>query len=82
MVLHLRYPSFSDKSPALYTRGDLNPRHITVLPKPNESMEIPVVSGMARIVGAIAQTGKQIMAGGDMSAALLHGMEHRESLGH
>jgi hypothetical protein len=69
-------PIFSDKAPALYTRGDLNPRHITILPNPMNPSEIPVVAGLTRVVSAIYGSGKQIVNGADISSSLLFGLEH------
>lgn len=69
-------PLFADKSPSLYTRGDLNPRHITVLPNPMNPSEIPIVSGLTRVVGAVAGMGKQLLNGADVTPTLLFGLEH------
>ncbi|TXH10781.1 MAG: hypothetical protein E6R04_04350 [Spirochaetes bacterium] len=69
-------PIFSDKSPSLYTRGDLNPRHVTVLPNPMNPEQIPVVAGTVRVVSNLLATGKQIVGGADIGQSLLFGLEH------
>lgn len=71
------FPLFSEKAPSLYTRGDLNPRHITILPNPTNPMEVPIVAGAVRVAKAVYSAGKQITAGGDVGAAFLSAMEHQ-----
>jgi len=67
-------PLFGDKSPALYTRGDINPRHITILPV--SPLDIPAVAVTQRIVSNIYGIGSKIVAGTDLGPALLEGLEH------
>lgn len=68
------FPLFGDKGPALYTRGDLNPRHITVIPV--SPLDVPAVDGSIRFVSNLLDTGKKLVAGADLSSALLEGLEH------
>jgi hypothetical protein len=68
------FPLFSDKAPALYTRGDLNPRHITIVP--TSPTEVPLYEAGSRVVSTLINTGKNIMNGADLGPALLNGLEH------
>lgn len=69
------FPFFSDQAPALFTRGDINPRHALVLP--TAAADIPVVSASIKAAKAVYDTGKNIMGGADLSDALLQGLEHQ-----
>lgn len=68
------FPLFSEQSPALWTRGDLNPRSAFILPV--SPMDVPAVQGSLKVISALLNMGKQIGGGGDASDALLHGLEH------
>lgn len=68
------FPAFSDKAPALYTRGDLNPRHITIVP--TSFQDIPIVDAFSRVIKTVTGVGSQLGNGADLSAAMLHGLEH------
>jgi len=68
------FPLFGDKAPALYTRGDINPRHISVLPV--SPMDVPAVDVSIRIAKNIADVGSKLVAGADISSSLLEGLEH------
>lgn len=68
------FPFVSDKMPALYTRGDLNPRHISIVP--TSFADIPIVEASSRVANAVWSTGKQIVNGADLSDAFLHGLAH------
>lgn len=68
------FPFFSDKAPALFTRGDLNPRHITIIP--TSPTEIPIYQAGSRVVSTLLNTGKNIINGADLGPALLNGLEH------
>lgn len=70
-------PIFSERAPALFTRGDLNPRHITILPNPMNPTEIPIFSMGARLFNAAVSVGKQVVDGVDLSTAFLHGLQHQ-----
>ena len=58
----------------IYSRGDINPRQITVLP--TSLAEIPLVQSWGRFLGAMGTTMKQIAGGGEMMPAILRGLEH------
>ena len=68
------FPLFSEQAPALWTRGDLNPRSAFILPV--SPMDVPAVQGSLKVATALINTGKQILQGADVSTALLHGLEH------
>lgn len=67
-------PLMSDKMPALYTRGDVNPRYLTVIPM--TPMQVPAVDATIRVASNIYNTAKKLSAGGDISNTLLEGLEH------
>ena len=69
------FPLFTGVMPALYSRGDLNPRHITILP--SNPLDIPAVSASLKLVDAIHTSGRNIVAGADVSESLLRGLEHQ-----
>jgi hypothetical protein len=58
----------------LYTRGDLNPRHITIIP--TDPASVPFIQAFGKFAGNLIGTGKQLVAGGDVGATILHGLEH------
>jgi hypothetical protein len=68
------FPLFTGSFPALYTRGDVNPRHITILP--TNFADIPAVQASIKAVSAVYGMGKNIAGGVDISDAMLHGLEH------
>jgi hypothetical protein len=68
------FPLFGDKSPALYTRGDINPRHVSILPV--SPLDIPAVEVSRRIVANLLDVGGKLVGGADISATLLEGLEH------
>ena len=67
-------PIFGGKGPSLYTRGDLNPRHVSIVPV--TPMDVPAVEGTVRFVTNLINTGKNIAGGADVTTALLEGLEH------
>ena len=69
------FPLFSGTSPALYSRGDINPRHLTVIPV--SPLEVPAVQASMKLVGTIAEMGKNIVKGVDITDSLLNGLEHQ-----
>lgn len=68
------FPLFSDKAPALYTRGDLNPRNTFITP--TSPMEVPAVQASIKAVSALVNMGQQVGAGSGLTDALLFGLEH------
>lgn len=58
----------------IYSRGDINPRQITVLP--TSMQEIPLVAGWGKFLGSMFETVKKINGGGNVVESLLQGLEH------
>lgn len=58
----------------LYTRGDINPRHVTIVP--TDPASVPIIQASARVFGNIIGTAKKLGAGGDVTTTLLQGLEH------
>ena len=58
----------------LYTRGDINPRHVTIVP--TDPASIPAIQATAKVFANIFETTKKLAAGGDVSNTLLQGIEH------
>lgn len=58
----------------LYTRGDINPRHLTIVPTNPSS--VPIIQASAKVFANIFETAKKLNAGGDVSTTLLQGLEH------
>lgn len=72
---YLLYGTLSNwMNTGLYSRGDINPRNITILP--TNPLDYPAISGSIRFIGNLLDTGKKIMQGGDVGASLLLGLEH------
>jgi len=69
------FPLFGGSSPALYTRGDMNPRHITMIPV--NPLDVPAVSASIKLIDTISGMGKNIMQGADITDSLLKGLEHQ-----
>lgn len=58
----------------LYSRGDINPRSLTVVP--TQIKDIPAVSGFVNVLGNIKNTMSKIGNGGDVWSSFLQGLEH------
>ncbi len=58
----------------IYSRGDINPRQITVLP--TTLQEIPIVQGWGRFLVNMKETVSKMAGGGDVWQSILQGMEH------
>lgn len=58
----------------LYTRGDINPRHLTIIP--TDPSQVPIIQATARFMSNIKDTFSKIQAGGDVYGTLLQGIEH------
>lgn len=58
----------------LYTRGDINPRHVTLVP--TNPATVPIVQASAKFFGNLFETAGKLAAGGDISTTLLQGLEH------
>jgi hypothetical protein len=68
------FPLFGEKSPALYSRGDINPRHLSILPV--NPIDIPAVSASIKLVNSITGFGKNVAQGADISSSMLQALEH------
>lgn len=58
----------------LYTRGDLNPRSLTVIP--SNPADIPIVSAYGKFFGNLKQTAENIAGGAGVWNSFLSGLEH------
>lgn len=67
-------PGFGDNWPALYSRGDINPRHMTILPL--TPTQVPAIDASIRFVSNLTDVGSKILGGADISETLLQGLEH------
>ena len=67
-------PFMTDKMPALFTRGDVNPRHLTVIPVlPNQ---MPFWDASVRVASNVIDMAGQLAQGGDVKTTLLEALEH------
>ncbi len=62
------------KTPALYTRGDINPRHMTILPL--NPLDIPAIDASRKVVMNLVDMGSKIGGGAAIIPSLLQGLEH------
>ena len=69
------FPLFGGSMPALYSRGDINPRHVTILP--TNPLDVPAVNASLKLVDTVYTFGKNLAGGVDMSSAMLQGLEHQ-----
>lgn len=69
------FPLFSGTSPALFSRGDINPRHLTVIPV--NPLDVPAVQASIKLAKTVYDFGKNVGNGVDLSDALLNGLEHQ-----
>lgn len=58
----------------IYSRGDINPRQITILP--TSLQEIPLVQGWGKFLTNMKETVGKIQGGGAIWESMLQGMEH------
>lgn len=68
MLLH---PDFKTN---LYVRGDINPRHVTIVP--TDPASIPIIQATGKFFGNIMDTASKIANGGDFVTSILQGLEH------
>lgn len=68
------FPAWGDKAPALYTRGDINPRHASILPL--HPLDIPAIDASIRVVSNLFDVSKKLANGGAVGTTLLQGLEH------
>lgn len=67
-------PLWSEQAPALWTRGDLNPRSVFIVP--TSVAEIPAVQVSMKILNAVTGMASQIGNGATATDAMLFGLEH------
>ena len=71
----LMYGSMSNITrTALYSRGDINPRQVSVLPL--NPMDWPAISGAQRFLSNIVATTSKAVNGADLQNTILFGLEH------
>jgi hypothetical protein len=58
----------------LYSRGDINPRSLTIIP--NKIQDIPVVSAYTKLFSSLFDTASKIKGGGNVWESILQGAEH------
>lgn len=58
----------------LYSRGDINPRSVTVVP--TNIADVPIVGAMSKFYGAVMSTAQKLSNGGDVGTTILQGIEH------
>jgi hypothetical protein len=58
----------------MYSRGDVNPRHLTIVP--TSLADVPVVNATAKFFGNLSDMFKQTAAGGDVFGTMMRGLEH------
>lgn len=58
----------------LYSRGDINPRQVTVIP--TTLADVPVVGAVTKFFTSLKATGEKIAAGADVYSTFLQGVEH------
>ncbi len=61
-------------STGLYSRGDINPRQISILPI--NPLDYPAISGAINFLSNLWKTTDNIVQGGKITDALMQGMEH------
>lgn len=60
----------------LYTRGDINPRHLTVIP--TNPADVPIINAAGNVFRSAMETAKQIGQGAPVDEAILRGIEHMQ----
>lgn len=72
---YLLYGTLSNwMNAGLYSRGDINPRNITILPV--NPLDYPAISGGIRFIGNLLDTGTKILQGANLGPSILLGLEH------
>lgn len=71
----LLYGALSNVTRAgLYSRGDINPRSLSVIPL--NPLDFPAVSGAVNFITSLYNTASKVANGGQLWTSLLQGMEH------
>jgi hypothetical protein len=58
----------------LYSRGDINPRQLTVIP--TTLADVPIVGATTKFIGSMYEAAQKINKGSDIFGAFLQGVEH------
>ena len=58
----------------LYVRGDINPRHLTLVP--TDPASVPIVQATAKFFKNLKTVTQKLSAGGDVWSTILQGIEH------
>jgi hypothetical protein len=58
----------------LYSRGDINPRQVTIIP--TSIPDLPFVGAFGKFLGTLKETAGKISMGGNVWESLLQGIEH------
>lgn len=58
----------------IYSRGDINPRSVTILP--NSLADVPVINASMKFFGGIKEAATKINGGGNVWESFLQGVEH------
>lgn len=58
----------------LYVRGDINPRHLTIVP--TDPSQVAIVQATGKFLGNLFETAGKITGGGDVGTSILQGLEH------
>jgi hypothetical protein len=69
------FPLFDGQGPALYSRGDLNPR--TMVGLPTSFTDIPALAGSIKLVNSVKQFASVVSNGGNFSDGMLLALEHQ-----
>lgn len=67
-------PGLSGNMPALYTRGDLNPRSAFIVPV--NPADVPAVSATIKVAQTLKGMTERLANGGDVLGSMLYGLEH------
>lgn len=58
----------------LYSRGDINPRQVTILP--SSLSEVPFIGAFGKFLGSMKETVSKVNNGGNVWESFLQGLEH------
>lgn len=58
----------------IYSRGDINPRSLTIIP--NQIKDIPIVSAYTKLFSSLYNTVSKVQGGGNLWESILQGVEH------
>jgi hypothetical protein len=69
------FPLMTGSTPAFFTRGDINPRHMLVLP--TAIADVPAVSASIKLINTSLNMFSNMKGGADMGDAFLQGLQHQ-----